>query len=44
MIVSGSLGRMDGLERLGILWFALGMQDFGGDGPEMHCFGWGFCC
>ena len=39
---SGGLGRMDCLARLGILWLGLGMWDFGGDGPEMHCFVWGF--
>ena len=41
---SGGLARMDDLERLGMLWMGLGMWDFGRDGPEIHCFLWGFCC
>ena len=36
----GGLARMDGLGRLGIPLLGLGIQDFGGDGPEKHCGLW----
>ena len=33
---SGGLGRTYGLERLGILWFGLGMWEIAEDGPVRH--------